>query len=51
MRTIFYSVIETKTMKKTSVGVSLTKAEQKLAELQKANPNANYRIIYKWGSI
>ena len=51
MRTIFYAVLNTDTMVKTSVGCSHIRAEEKLAEMQKENPKGNYKIVYKWGSI
>lgn len=51
MRAIFYSVIEKDTKARVSVGVNHAKAQSKLAELKASNPNGNYVIGYKWGSI
>ena len=51
MRTVFYAVLNTDTKEKFSVGCNHNKAEEKLAELQKANPKGNYKVVYKWGSI
>ena len=51
MRTIFYSVVNLDTMKKTFVGVNHSKTEEKLVEMQKENPKGNYKVVYKWGNI
>ena len=51
MRGLYYSVIETNTNTKTSVGLNKNKAEKLMEELKIKNPNGNYVIGYKWGSI
>lgn len=51
MRTIFYSVLNSDTNEKVLIGCDSRKAEEKLAEMQKNNPEGNYKIVYKWGSI
>lgn len=51
MRTIIYAVLNETTGTKTIVGASGVKANEKLAEMQKTNPNENYRIVYKWFSF
>lgn len=51
MRTIWYAILDTNTNEKTHVGVSGTRANKKLAEMQEANPDKNYRIIHKWVSL
>ena len=50
MRTIFYYVSNSAN-KTTFVGRSQKAAEEKCAEMAKANPNETYRVIYKWASI
>ena len=50
MRTIFYYVSNSAN-KTTFVGRSQKVAEEKCAEMAKANPNETYRVIYKWASI
>ena len=51
MRTIFYGIMNVETRKIKSVGCSLTRAEEILSEMQSADPEGNYRIVYKWGNI
>lgn len=52
MRTIFYSVADIETHKKMTCGyIDKEKAEVKLEELKKENPNGNFKIVYKWASI
>ena len=51
MRAIKYGVLETTTQALTKVGVSLSKANEKLEELQQFNPAGNYKVVYKWFSI
>lgn len=51
MRALFYGVLNTKTNEKISVGVYHHKAVAKMEELKKANPNGEYKIVYKYGSI
>ena len=51
MRTIVYAIFDRTAEKRTFVGCSYTKAKEKLAETQTANPNAELEIVYKWKSI
>ena len=51
MRTIVYAIFDSTAEKRTFVGCSYTKAKEKLAEMQTANPNAELEIVYKWKCI
>lgn len=52
MRTIFYSVVNTKTKKREWVGCQgEVRAREELAKLQKQNPNECYIVTYKFDSI
>lgn len=52
MRTIFYSVVNTKTKaREFTTCQGKKRAEEKLAELQEQNPNNCYIITYKYGNI
>lgn len=51
MRLIQYAVVNKDNGKVTRIGASLTKANAKLDEMKKANPNANLVIAHKWCSF
>ena len=51
MRAIKYGVLETTTQTLVKVGTSLSKANEKLKELQQFNPTGNYKVVHKWFSI
>lgn len=51
MRLVQYGIINENTKAITKVGCNQSKANEKLAEMQKANPKGNYKVIYKWVNI
>ena len=51
MRLVHYEILNENTKKIINVGCNSTTAQNKLEEMKKANPENNYRIIYKWLSI
>ena len=51
MRILVHGVKNTNTNKIYNVGTNASKANEKLAELQKANPNDNFSIVYKFKNI
>ena len=51
MKAFFYSVINVETKERWSCGCYEKNARKKLEELQQANPNGKYKIVYKWGAI
>lgn len=52
MRTIFYSVVNTKTkVREFTTCQGEKRAKEKLTELQEQNPNNCYIITYKYGNI
>ncbi len=51
MRLLHYGIHNENTNKVINVGVNLQKANSKLNELQKANPNNNFKIVYKFTNI
>ena len=51
MRGLWYSVVNMVTMEKTFVGLDSFKANEKLAEMRKADLQGEYKLVYKWANL
>ena len=51
MRILVHGVKNTNTNKIYNVGTNASKANEKLVELQKANSNENFELVYKFKNI
>lgn len=51
MRLSYKTVINAETKEKKFSSVDLAKVEKVKADLEKASPNAKFKIVYSWGNI